>query len=649
MSSSSSSSYCLHPECVGAPCANFTNWFVAGVDATEVTNDRMFVRFNIFGSTQQVELYKDPSYFFLVAIGQRVGSGSITFEERNSSNISGSVAWDGTLTDFSQTATLFCYELSTSSSTSSVDSSSSSSTSDSSFSSSSSNCCTNPSCEGTACQYFSGWTFSGMNDDNSDSCRLYVGFESLDASTQQIRVYKESTLTTLVAIGQGTVGVVSLAQVSSSGLTGSATWLGTLVDYPDFVVLDCDPFSSSSLEYSSSSSSVDSSSSSSIDSESSSSSSIDSSSSSSSSSFWYSSSSSTSISSESSGTSNSTSSSSSIDSSSTSSESIGNSSSSSSSSVEIWNKAKPLVLANSAITRNLTQNRLAQTLTFSSTTYSIGKVYCYLMGAYGGNPSFTVSLGLYTCDDDGEPDTLIKSASLDGSTILSNGWYSFEIDSEGTVPSNQYLALVMWQDNGDENNYAMWAYDTFAAESSSSDVINMAWISNDAVNWTPDPNVSRSLRIIGAYNPYNLVDGRVETNSATLEEIQLQFGERDPSYIEAEIDGNNHLVIDYPPLALSFVVDNSGSMGWNDRFENRRQIMQQMVGEIQTKYPSSYLFDFVTFGAKVARTTSVNSSLGQVATINLDANTPTRSTYTFAINASVYVTEGAVYSHNGNT
>jgi hypothetical protein len=325
------------------------------------------------------------------------------------------------------------------------------------------------------------------------------------------------------------------------------------------------------------------------------------------------------------------------------------SSSSSSSSVEIWNRVKPLVLANSAITRGIIQNRLAQTITFTDTTYNIGKVYCYLMGSYGTDPSYTVNLGIHTCDDDGKPNSLIKSISLLGSEIVLNGWYSFKFDVSGNVPSNQYLSFVMWQENGDEDNYVMWAYDTYEDESSSSDVIHMAWISNDSTNWVADKRVTRSLRIISSFNPYNLEQGRVETNPATLKDSQLYFNERTPSYVESKINSNTHLVIDYPALALSFVIDNSGSMGWNDRFENRRMIMSQIIGDISNSYPNNYLFDFITFGSKIAQTSSVNSNLGQVATINLDANAPTKNTYRFETSSLVSVFEGATYSHNGHT
>jgi len=648
---SSSSSYCLHPDCQGGPCAHFTDWVVNGVDSTEVQNNTIFLRFNTFGSVQQVELYQDPSYFFLVAIGQRNNAGEITISPRNDSEINGTVQWDGVLTSFSETAILHCYELSTSSSSSSIDSksslsSSSSSTDQSSNSSSSSNCCVNPYCDGIACQYFSNWMLSGMNKHNSDSCRLYVGFDAIypisiyDDYIQQIRLYKDSSLSYLVSIGQGTPGTIVLNQVNNSGLSGTVEWNGILVDYPNFIILDCVEFSSSS---SSSSSSLDSLSSSSVDSLSSSSSSVDSSSTSSSSSEEYSSSSSSS--SSSSMEYSSSSSSSSIDSSSSSSID----SSSSSSSIEMWNRVKPLLLANSAISDGLIKNRLAQTLYIIDDIYPVGSVYCYLIGNYGKETDYTVNLAIYSCDDDGAPSNQLHISSISGLSILSSGWYEFEFDVVINTPANKYLSFVMWQDGGNENNYAMWAYNFYDIDSVFSDTFNMAWLSNDNINWVSDQNVERSLRIVGNYNGYNLDESRVETQEAELREVQLNFGERSPLYFGTKLNDNNNLVLDYKPVALSFVIDNSGSMGWNDRYGNRQVICQQLVQKIIDKYPSDYLFDFITFGARIANATSVNSNIGEPATINIDANRPQRSTYIFQSDNAVTVKKGDIYSHNGYT
>jgi hypothetical protein len=319
--------------------------------------------------------------------------------------------------------------------------------------------------------------------------------------------------------------------------------------------------------------------------------------------------------------------------------------SSSSSSIEIWNMGKPLVLSNSAIDGGTTNNRLAQTIKLTSDSYYIGKVYCYLMGIYGESNEFTVNFGIYLCNEDGEPNSLVQLSTLSGDQINGDDWYPFVFNINVESPLNQFLSFVMWQEGGDENNYIMWAY----GMESTLDSLDKAFISNDASTWIQDDGIKRSIRIIGDYNPFNLIDGQFETNPAKTKEIQLIFNERNPSYYLTEFNENDSMVVKYPPIGLSFIVDNSGSMGWNDRFENRREIINEITSEIMSKYPNEFLFDFVTFGAKFANASSVNSNLGEPMTINLDANNPSRRTYVFNFNDLVNVEKGTEYQHNGFT
>ncbi len=323
--------------------------------------------------------------------------------------------------------------------------------------------------------------------------------------------------------------------------------------------------------------------------------------------------------------------------------------SSSSSSLEIWNIGKPLVLAHSAIDGISINNRLAQTLKLTDDSYYISKVYCYLMGIYGENNGFVINLGIYLCNNEGEPSSLVQLATIDAETIKTDGWYAFNFDIDIETPLNQYLSFVMWQEGGDEDNYIMWAYGSDLNENDLSPSLHKSWISDDGLTWVYEPGITRSLRIIGDFDPFNLIDAQVETEPAKSKEIQLYFNERNTFYNITKLNEDDSLVLEYPPIALSFVIDNSGSMGWNDRFENRRQVMAEMISEIQSKYPNDFIFDFVTFGAKVANTSSVNSNLGEAMSINLDANNPSRATYLFNAVSNVTTVSGNEYGHNGHT
>jgi len=619
--SSSSSSYgcCTISNCAGTGCVHFSTWTLTGANYYNTDNCQLYIVFDSFGLTiQQVEIYKDSSYLELVAIGQGT-VGNITLSERNSSGLSGSVTWDGTAVSYS-TALLRCDSLTSSSSTTLSTSSSTSldesSLSTSSLSSSSSGCCTVPYCTGTSCIHLSSWNFSGMNDGNTDSCRLYVGFENF-GTVQQIRIYKDNAKSYLVAIGQGTVGNITLSERNSSGLSGSVTWDGTAIGYTEEVYLDCyESSSSSSSSYSSSSSSQSSNSSSSKSSKSSFSSS----------------------------SSSSTDSSSSIDSHSSSSESEGNESTSSSSIGPLWNKTKPLTLGFSAINSLLIQNRLAQTVIINTDTYDIGKVYCYLYGKYG-NDSFTLNLGLYECNNSGQPQTLVSSKTLASTSITNDGWYYFDFSITGITPSNNLLSFVLWQTGGDEDNYALWGY-VYTSDLQGTS----AWISNDGTTWVRQSGILRGIKLLSNFTFYDLTNYQILTPPAN-EECKTQILNSDnPEYNETKyIDGGDYgidkVMLDYPNLLASFIVDASGSMGWNDRFNKRIDFLRYFINRLRNKYPSTVLVDIIKMGSQVLDTSSVYDNIGQVMTINIDLNRPDRTTYVFTV-TSANATSGDIYTND---
>jgi len=341
----------------------------------------------------------------------------------------------------------------------------------------------------------------------------------------------------------------------------------------------------------------------------------------------------------------SSSSSSSIDSSTSSSESIGNTSTSSSSSFGGWNKSKPFILGMSAINSATVLNRLAQTISLIDTTYSVGKAYCYLY-PNGDYNDYTIHLDIYTCDSLGRPETIIASQTLAGSNVTQNGWYSFDFSITGITPTNKYMSFVLWQENGNEDDYVLWGYNF-------SDMLGTkAWISDDVINWVQHDGVVRALKIVGSFSAFDLTNHRILTPPTTNTIVVGDFEDGTYDGTKLVAGGSQYesdkVEIDYSKLLTSFVVDSSGSMGWNDRFGTRKTFIQNIIQTIKNNYSSSVLFDIVKFGALVANTSSVTTQLGSAVTINLDLNTPTRTTHRFVVSAAT-ASKGDVYSANGNS
>ena len=239
--------------------------------------------------------------------------------------------------------------------------------------------CSNPICTGDGCAFFSDWHISGLSTDISTLyCTLtVVGIE------QQVELFLDEQHLNKIASGSSETSPINFSQVDGSGVSGSVVWDGSYLDYPQ-IVLTCPVSSTSSLVYSSNSSHsrLSNSSSSSL-----STSSVEISSESTlstSSSFYDSSLSSSSTTSK--------------DSNSSSSEMI--TSSSTMSFVDEWNKVKPLVLGDTAISGISINNKLAQSIKIIDNYYSIGNVYCYFYKANGEDTSYNINMGFYTCNND---------------------------------------------------------------------------------------------------------------------------------------------------------------------------------------------------------------------------------------------------------
>ena len=317
------------------------------------------------------------------------------------------------------------------------------------------------------------------------------------------------------------------------------------------------------------------------------------------------------------------------------------SSSSSSSSFENWNFIKPLVFGYSATNGGTVFNRLAQTIPLTSNTINITKTFCYLYGPYGSSPSFTINVGIYTCDDQGKPVSQIAISSMDGDEITGNGWYEFDFSMVPYILPNNSVSIVMWQTGGDENNYALWGY-TDQKEIS----LSQSFISNDDITWSPVNDIVFGIKVIE--NSSVLFD-LANHNILTLPASELQFTTNlttlntNATY-DQTILSNGQISIDPPNLMISLVMDASGSMGWNDRFGTRMDFANAFSNAFAS-YSGDVLFDVVKFGGSQIASSNA-SQYGTVMRINLDARNPSRSVYVLEANSATVILND-IYENNG--
>ena len=299
-----------------------------------------------------------------------------------------------------------------------------------------------------------------------------------------------------------------------------------------------------------------------------------------------------------------------------------------------WGGTKHIDNSATAIRSSLVENRISQRIIFTQKELSIGGVSCYLKNkSSDADVTYTLYMDIYYSDISANPySTPLATTSIASSAIPDQGWAEFDFNlSDLAIPLDGYC-FVMSQVGGDENNYASWL--------SFKDGGTGSKVSNDETTWDLVNGFTRGIMIKGNFDPYaNIinVDPAKITNElvtppavlSTVKQIELtdlneglfdgtklvNFGspaygqvidqdERISGYTGTDEDWR--VVLSDKNLILSFVVDSSGSCGWNDVFGLRKSLMNKIIARLKTKTTGQILFDFVKYGGMLIDDVSVN-------------------------------------------
>ena len=282
----------------------------------------------------------------------------------------------------------------------------------------------------------------------------------------------------------------------------------------------------------------------------------------------------------------------------------------------------------------------------ATSTYTIGRVACYLehrttssinaipallvagsssssemsssssstsSGSSSSSPrvSYNVVLKVYETDSQGLPATLKGTATLSSTMIQAAGWYFFDFSLTAAAKPTYGLAFVMYQEGGNEDDYVSWFYAPTATTS-----LTQAFMSADAgTTWTFQPNVCRTLQILDqldlfseAYNTSTYHAIVTTPGQAAVVIDDLTKG----SFTQTAIE-SGQVVLQHPPLAISFVVDGSGSAGWNDRTFRRCELVKKIITDLPSLYPGDVFFDVVAFNGQQGGETFVTSNAENTA------------------------------------
>ena len=295
-----------------------------------------------------------------------------------------------------------------------------------------------------------------------------------------------------------------------------------------------------------------------------------------------------------------------------------------------WSASKLICSGIPSIKNALESNLQSQAIMIPFTTYTIKYVSLFLGKFNKDVTSYDLVLEVYETDEDGVPTgTAIASKSISSDIVSVPGWYSFDFGSDltdKTTPANQLLALVFYQINGNEQNFVNFYY------SLDLNWDTKAYVSKDeGAIWTEQPNMTRAIVISDIFDIFQ--DAYVDSENHRLTFPAGQEAKKNltgSDYLGLGEFTNTKLSsdaveINYNPAVLSIVVDSSGSMGYNDRYQDRIAAIRNLINKLKAEYPDEILFDIISFGSYRIGSLDFESSETYLTT-KLDINSPTSYT-----------------------
>jgi hypothetical protein len=282
--------------------------------------------------------------------------------------------------------------------------------------------------------------------------------------------------------------------------------------------------------------------------------------------------------------------------------------------VSAWSATKFVATGHAAVNFGHAAERiLSQRLQFVQKLVSIGWSAVHLKVCRSDlTAAFILRTSIYASDVDGHPTgDPLASASLPSSAVQVDGWYKFDLSVPEMDTPEYGLCLLFWQEGGDEDNYASWTYAVVDGGHGCSLTLD------GRDTWTDIPGAHRTVRAASSFDAYSEIIGPDPTHRIiTPAAILSQGGQSAASDLSGGTFHNTYLDTPPPPyqyypsppesvirllekdLHISYVVDSSGSMGWNDRFSLRSSIISGLHASFKDKFPRNVTYDFVQFGAR---------------------------------------------------
>jgi len=221
----------------------------------------------------------------------------------------------------------------------------------------------------------------------------------------------------------------------------------------------------------------------------------------------------------------------------------------------------------------------------------------------------TLHMKMYEVDDNISPGNLVPVYGYKTSIeeIIDDNWYGFEITpltgvSFITFDGNYAIALLV--SGTTDEAYLMWDY---SSEDSSFDpYTSLCSLTFNEMTRTWNLNCDKRYAI-RAYSYRDALDENackiIVPASALATKIIHKFdsNELEPVFVQTKIidinDETNKVQLSLPDKLVSVVMDQSGSLTWNDSKGLRHTMTQRMVDRLEATYPGKIKYNLVSFGS----------------------------------------------------
>jgi len=227
-------------------------------------------------------------------------------------------------------------------------------------------------------------------------------------------------------------------------------------------------------------------------------------------------------------------------------------------------------------------------------TGRLDKVSVYLEPIFSSSPPIgTLTIEAYDVTLGGLPTgSALASDSKDFSEVFGNSFFNFRL--ECTCPTR--VAIVL-STSGASTDYIGWRYGLSGA------AFYPALLSTDGgASWTSSS--SRRFAFLAYSHLANATDAYDQSSSVlpggttvVLDNTQAEWQQGILNNVDALVD--NTVVLTIGNLAITFVVDQSGSMGWNDPSGTRFDFAKALIDDIEATLPTgdSATYSLVTFSS----------------------------------------------------